>query len=92
MKLKIFDGGYSLFWCPGCNKSHAVSVNSDRPTRDWKFNNDSENPTLNPSVLFTSKCQGIRCHSFIKDGMIQFLSDCTHGLANQTVPLPDYPK
>ena len=31
------------------------------------------------------------CHSFVTDGCIQFLSDCTHGLAGQTVPLPDFP-
>lgn len=30
-----------------------------------------------------------RCHSFVTNGMIQFLGDCTHQLANQTVPLPD---
>lgn len=30
------------------------------------------------------------CHSFIKDGKIQFLGDCTHALANQTVDLPDW--
>lgn len=29
------------------------------------------------------------CHSFITDGMMQFLSDCTHELAGQTVALPD---
>jgi hypothetical protein len=29
------------------------------------------------------------CHSFITDGKIQFLSDCTHKLAGQTVELPD---
>lgn len=28
------------------------------------------------------------CHSFITDGRIQFLSDCTHPLAGQTVELP----
>ena len=28
------------------------------------------------------------CHSFVRDGMIEFLSDCTHELAGQTVPLP----
>jgi hypothetical protein len=28
------------------------------------------------------------CHSFVKDGQIQFLGDCTHKLAGQTVPLP----
>jgi len=28
------------------------------------------------------------CYSYITDGRIQFLSDCTHELANQTVDLP----
>ena len=32
------------------------------------------------------------CHSYVKDGMIQFLSDCTHELKNQTVALPDIDK
>lgn len=27
------------------------------------------------------------CHSFVRDGQIQFLGDCTHHLANQTVAL-----
>lgn len=31
------------------------------------------------------------CHSFVTDGRIQFLSDCTHALAGQTVDLPEYP-
>ena len=30
------------------------------------------------------------CHSFVTDGNIQFLGDCTHALAGQTVPLPDF--
>lgn len=30
------------------------------------------------------------CHSFVRDGQIAFLSDCTHALAGQTVPLPEY--
>ena len=29
------------------------------------------------------------CHSFITDGKIQYLSDCTHALANQTIELPE---
>lgn len=32
------------------------------------------------------------CHSFVRDGQIQFLGDCTHGLAGQTVPLPPWPR
>lgn len=30
------------------------------------------------------------CHSFVTDGRVQFLSDCTHALAGQTVDLPEY--
>jgi len=32
------------------------------------------------------------CHSFVRDGKIQYLSDCTHDLAGQTVNMvgPDY--
>lgn len=29
------------------------------------------------------------CHSFIRNGMIEFLSDSTHELAGKTVSLPD---
>ena len=29
------------------------------------------------------------CHSFVKDGMIQFLNDCTHAYAGKTLPLED---
>ena len=29
------------------------------------------------------------CHSFVRDGQIQFLGDCTHALAGQTVDLPE---
>lgn len=29
------------------------------------------------------------CHSFVRDGRIEFLSDCTHALAGQTVDLPE---
>lgn len=32
------------------------------------------------------------CHTFITDGMVQFLSDCTHQFAGQTLPLPDLPE
>jgi len=32
----------------------------------------------------------VRCHSFITDGKIRFLPDSTHGLAGQTVDLPDW--
>jgi hypothetical protein len=30
------------------------------------------------------------CHSFITDGMMQFLPDCTHDLAGKTVAIPEW--
>lgn len=41
-----------------------------------------------PGVAPGGECT---CHSFVVDGQIQFLSDCTHTLAGQTVELPDWP-
>ena len=31
------------------------------------------------------------CHSYVTDGRIKFLGDCTHTLVGQTVDLPDWP-
>lgn len=31
------------------------------------------------------------CHYFLHAGQLQFLPDCTHALAGQTIPLPDLP-
>jgi hypothetical protein len=42
-----------------------------------------------PDKAAPFKCS--RCHTFIKGGMVQFLGDCTHALAGQTLPLPDLP-
>ena len=32
-----------------------------------------------------------QCHSFVRDGRIEFLKDCSHDLAGQTVDLPEIP-
>ena len=32
------------------------------------------------------------CHSFVTDGRIQYLDDCTHELRGQTIDLPDIKK
>jgi len=82
-------GDRYFFWCPGCDENHA-------PTASWTFNGDYEKPTFSPSILVRAPDPDnpgkyVRvCHSFVKDGQIQFLSDCTHKLAGQTVDLPEY--
>lgn len=73
-----------MFFCPGCQEVHA-------PDTSWSFNGDLVHPTLNPSILVTQNLEdGTRsvCHSYVKDGKIEFLSDCTHAMAGQTVDLP----
>lgn len=42
--------------------------------------------------LHTFESADTVCHSFVTDGRIQFLGDCTHSLAAQTVDLPDWPE
>ena len=32
------------------------------------------------------------CHTFVTDGRIQYLGDCTHALAGQTVDMIDWPR
>ena len=77
-----------LYYCKGCGYDHAFALRSEGGHHD--FNMDLDKPTISPSLLqnFTV---GHTCHSFIKDGMIQYLGDCDHNLAGQTIELPDYP-
>lgn len=62
-------------------------------THCWSWNGDTEKPTIRPSVLTrgTHRHTGepYVCHTWINDGQAQFLSDCSHELANTTVDLLD---
>ena len=79
--------GFS-FQCPGCNCAHFIQTNRSF-TPCWSFNNDVNNPTVSPSIRVNLGKGGL-CHSFVKDGDIQFLGDCTHDLKNKTVRLPEW--
>ena len=71
------------FKCLGCKEEHFFN-------RTWQFNDNLNSPTVRPSILVRHFTIPSVCHSFITDGKIQYLADCTHELANQTVDLPDY--
>lgn len=59
-------------------RGHQIVTDDDgRWTGDWVMGSDGQ-----PLPMI--------CHSFVTDGRIQFLGDCTHNLAGQTVPLPDF--
>lgn len=85
------------YWCPGCDALHGVSINPGKNSNGagWDFSGTLECPTYSPSELTTwdtgEEKTPHRCHTFIKDGQIQFLDDCTHNLKGQTVPLPPLP-
>lgn len=102
-KLRHWAGPTSFgfsFFCPGCGSAHTINTNPG----GWGFNGNVESPTFTPSVLVTHEANPEAderfkewrtkrvCHSFVTDGNIQFLSDCTHELAGQTVPLADFPE
>ena len=58
----------------------------------WTWNGSLDRPTFTPSILsrYTIEGEGHHvCHSFVTDGRIQFLEDCTHKLAGQTIDLPE---
>jgi hypothetical protein len=92
MSAKIHDDnglGYWCFHCPGCGHDHAFRVNgTGRP--QWTWNGSLEKPTFTPSLVNSSDTPSRRCHLFVTKGRIQFLSDCHHALAGQTVDLPDW--
>ncbi|ETX27335.1 DUF6527 family protein, partial [Roseivivax isoporae] len=70
------------FRCPGCATMHQVWT--DR----WRWNGDGDAPTFSPSIRSRGRAPQARCHSFVENGRIRFLPDCTHELAGKTVPLP----
>lgn len=91
MKLRLCDMGDGdrgqrvyAFHCPGCEYGHNIEVPR------WTWNGSLELPTFTPSLLVNKDFPAARCHSHITDGKIQFLSDCFHKLAGQTVDIPDW--
>ncbi|MGQ3486130.1 DUF6527 family protein [Roseovarius pacificus] len=105
-KLRRAEGGRIMFWCPGCNGVHAVIVDGSRgwtfdgneqaPTfapsvlvRGTEPITDDEHARIMAGEKITPK--PAVCHTFVRAGRIQFLNDCTHDLAGQTVDLPDWP-
>lgn len=82
------EAGCIRFHCPGCDYSHFVYTKGPVV---WVWNERMDLPTFIPSILTWRGPteQDGRCHSFVTDGRIQFLSDCTHPLAGQTMDLPE---
>lgn len=95
-----------LFYCEGCECDHGFRTKSwPMPkglSRDeqklfqsnWTFNGDMSKPTLSPSLHVhiqpTGKKRYTQCHSFIKNGNMNYLTDCRHELKGIEIEIPDY--
>ncbi len=88
--------GYSV-GCPACSEAgfgpvHIFALKMGNGSPGWTFDGNFESPTFSPSML--AKCNdkdGVVhvCHSFVRNGKIEYLSDCTHPMAGQTIELPE---
>lgn len=97
-KVYMLEPGLLIFFCPGCGYDHPYHVGPQcREARAdgshaplWTWNGSFDAPTLNPSLLVFGMVPEKRCHIFMRDGKIQFLSDCFHRLKGQTIECPEY--
>jgi hypothetical protein len=82
LPLNTSDGvhGGHLIECPACEYGHFFDLG-------WTFNGDLEKPTFSPSMLVYGGHNTPRCHSFVREGRIEYLSDCEHSMAGKTVDL-----
>ncbi len=87
--LQQTEDGTFVFRCPGCEFPHQVDSR-------WVYNGDPYKPSFTPSLLvertYGENNERQACHSFITDGCMAFLGDCTHELAGKTVLIPDWEK
>ena len=93
-RILIFDDHgtkSALMYMPGYNDLVMIAVEKNEGPA-WHWNGNVDKPNFSPSIL-TRTVRGVerkkvRNHVFVRDGTIQFLSDCTHELAGKTVELP----
>ena len=88
VRIQPYEEGkqYVTIFCPACQTYHSIN----HAPGGWGFNGDIDKPTFEGSIGFHGEeSGGVYCHSFVKDGQIEFLPDCGHSLAGQTVELPE---
>lgn len=71
-----------IFYCVACQDYHQFWTKGKTV---WEFNGDDIKPTFSPSLLMQGGKDDIYCHLYVRDGMIEYLSDCKHSFAGETV-------
>jgi len=84
---------YWLFWCPGCETHHSfrTKLGLDQTGPVWTKTGSDEKPTFAPSLLiyYRGLPKSKRCHLFLRNGMVQYLNDCTHKFKGKTIPVQE---
>lgn len=97
------DETYRAIWvvCPGCKTEgnsglHMLPIEPTTKRPFWTWDGNEQAPTLSPSILtkssyYTGKDTPPRkfiCHSYLRNGVWEYLDDSTHSLKGQHVPTP----
>ena len=87
-KVVTTTDGSVWYWCPGCKRNHRIMIAG--PIQwDWDRNVDA--PTFSPSILVSGYPEEkSQCHHFVRAGKIEYLPDCTHAQAGQTIAMEDF--
>lgn len=94
-------GEYLMFQCPACGCCHEpnnqwqFNGDLDKPTFRPSILVTGTVPVTDEQIeriMAGEKIEPVptRCHSYVTDGKIEFLSDCTHAMAGQTVEIPEW--
>ena len=78
-----------VHFCEGCGYEHPFHTERSDKGVTWEFNGSLESPTFRPSMLINQHDPSSRCHYFLTNGEVQYLSDCFHSLAGKTIALKD---
>lgn len=79
-----------LVLCPACKAEHVIVLKSRGKYINY-WNGDHEKPTFNISItnMKNTKESVLFCHAFIEKGYWKYLSDSTHEMSGQIVPMID---
>lgn len=89
---KYGKGGWRVY-CPACQEDHTFEKGR------WELSGPEDSPTFTPSMKITVNPTTSKhyqpghattiCHSFVRGGNWDYLSDCTHAMAGKIVPIAD---
>ena len=99
-------GTMLYMWCPGCDDLHGVEVTEPARRWEWDGNREAptitpsilvsgvqwaaEFPFHKPQHPVAAGAPTV-CHSYVRSGRWEFLGDCSHALAGQTVSMVSVP-